>query len=322
MSKSKPGKFLTVARFLFALQIALISMVAYVVGKHFTSLFEADFLEKDPFFWIILEINKHFLNTINGVFLIYAFLHISIFFYAIKKYTPLPILSVIIYICFFYILYGITQIRVAVAISIFVISITDLLKRKSVGYFIKITIAVLFHYSAVVFYFLYFVNPKTINRKFYLILPLVGFLLAFFQSSILKLFSIFLQLLPAFLQYNLTIGLEQLDTDLHKVNLFNTFAMIKLIIYFISIVFISKMKFTRDILITKIFGWSIFLYYSLSFMPVLASRISEMLSIVLIILMVDIVFIFKQKIIPIILIIIFSTLMFSYSYYIYIFNKT
>jgi uncharacterized membrane protein YgaE (UPF0421/DUF939 family) len=40
MSKSKPGKFLTVARFLFALQIALISMVAYVVGKHFTSLFE------------------------------------------------------------------------------------------------------------------------------------------------------------------------------------------------------------------------------------------------------------------------------------------
>ena len=289
--------------------------------EHFTNLFESDFFEKEPFFWIILELNKHLLNTINGVFLIYAFLHISIFFYAIKKLTPLPILSIIIYIGLFYILYGMTQIRISVAISIFVISISDLLKRNIIGYFIKITIAVLFHYSAVVFYFLYFIKPKSINRIFYLILPLIGFLLAFFQPSILKLFSIFIQFLPPFLEYNLTISLGLIETDSHKVNLFNTFAMIKLIIYFVSVINIRKMKFSRDILIIKIFGWSIFLYYFLSFMPVLASRISEMLSIVLIILLVDIVFIFKQKTIPIILIIMFSTMMFSYSYYTLILNK-
>jgi len=289
--------------------------------ENFRTFFDSDFLEKEPFFWFILEINRHFLNTINGVFLIYAFLHISIIFYAIKKNSPLPILSIFIYICFFYILYGITQIRVAVAISIFVVSITDILKRNIIGYFIKITIAVLFHYSAVIFYFLYFINPNSLNKKFYYILPLLGFLFAFFQPAILSLFSLLIGFLPPFLQYNLTAGLEALETDLHKVNLFNTFAMIKILIYFVSVTLISKMKFSRDLLIIKIFGWSIFLYYSLSFMPVLAGRISEMLSIVLIVLLVDIVFVFKQKVIPITFIILFSTMMFSYSYYTLILNK-
>ena len=289
--------------------------------ENFRNFFDSDFLEKEPFFWFILEINKHFLNTINGVFLIYAFLHISIIFYTIKKNSPLPILSIFVYICFFYILYGITQIRVAVAISIFVVSITDILKRNIIGYFIKITIAVLFHYSAVIFYFLYFINPNSTNKKLYYTLPLLGFLLAFFQPAILSLFSLLIGFLPPFLQYNLTAGLESLETDLHKVNLFNTFAMIKILIYFVSVTLISKMKFSRDLLIIKIFGWSIFLYYSLSFMPVLAGRISEMLSIVLIVLLVDIVFVFKQKVIPITLIILFSTMMFSYSYYTLILNK-
>ena len=59
----------------------------------------------------------------------------------------------------------------------------------------------------------------------------------------------------------------------------------------------SKFKSKYDLILIKILGWAIFVWYFFSFMPVLSFRISEFLGIVTIILLADSALIFKDKII-------------------------
>ena len=72
--------------------------------------------------------------------------------------------------------------RAAVAAALYLHSLQDI-KDKTASIFIKITVASLFHYSALIVVPFYLVN-NTLNTKqkyFYLFLPIIGIIISYFD---------------------------------------------------------------------------------------------------------------------------------------------
>ncbi|NCB11587.1 MAG: EpsG family protein [Erysipelotrichia bacterium] len=145
------------------------------------SLSEANFIDKEPTFWIINELNKIlFAGNDQTFFLIFAIIGVSLKLYVIRQYSISPILSLLTYISMFFILHEMTQIRSGVAIGFVFWALFDLVQKRNVSFLIKILIATLFHYSAIVMLILYFLSRNKINCFFYFSLPFVGL---FFSST-------------------------------------------------------------------------------------------------------------------------------------------
>jgi len=137
----------------------------------------ANFIDKEPMFWIINEFNKYvFGGNVNTFFLIFAILGVSLKLFAIRKYSLLPILSIYTYICLYFVLHEMTQIRAGVATAIFLLALEDIKNRNFKSYLFKTVLAMLFHYSAIIMLLVYFMNPDKLNVKLYFILPILGIL--------------------------------------------------------------------------------------------------------------------------------------------------
>ena len=92
------------------------------------------------------------------VFLVFAFLGLGIKIEAFRRAgSPYFYASVLIYFANMLFLYEFTQLRVSIAISVFLFALQDVFDRKPAGYFVKILMACLFHYSIVIVLPLYFV---------------------------------------------------------------------------------------------------------------------------------------------------------------------
>jgi len=101
-----------------------------IIGNH-NIVFE-DFLQKEPMFWIINKFNYIFFHgNIHIFFLIFAILGISLKLYAIRQLSTNILISLLSYILLFFILFDMTQIRVGVAIGIFLLSIPDIINNST-----------------------------------------------------------------------------------------------------------------------------------------------------------------------------------------------
>ncbi len=269
-------------------------------------------IDKEPFFILIAIISKYiFFDQVRGVFFIFAFLGVIIKFYTIKKISEFPYLSLIIYMSLYFILHEMTQIRAGVAAGIFLLSLPNIVNRNYKNYFFKVLLATLFHYSSLVMVPLYCLNPKKINRLFYVFLPFLGILLAkinFIEYFFLK----FLNIIPEGIGGKVKLYYQVLQYgDMSEINLLN--------IYYISLIAINIILvfniyyISKYIIQVKLLSIMIFVFYSFSFFPILAFRISEFIGVVLIVLLPSMIRIFKQKII-VTSIIIFYSLGMLYNY--------
>ena len=119
----------------------------------FTDLLDSNYLDKEPTFWLISWLsNLISRDDARFLFVIYAALGVLITFFSIVKITTYPLLAVFCYIFLFFPLHGMTQIRAGVACAIFLSSIPDIAKKTPVSFFLKSTLATMFHYSAVVIF--------------------------------------------------------------------------------------------------------------------------------------------------------------------------
>ena len=287
--------------------------LAYVNAiNSFTSLFESNF-NLEPSFWLIVAINKYLFGNyyVRMVFITYAILGVFFKLYGIKKLSLLPLLSIFIYISYYFILHEMTQIRVGVACGIFLLAIPDIFNRNLKAYLLKTILATLFHYSAIAMVSMYFINPTKLNKKFYLAIPLLGLVFAFVPYIGKTLLNILIPLFPSILSHKLSIyqQLTELGVgNFNKINLFNLYYTSITILYLFFVLNYSKFKSKYDLILIKILGWAIFVWYFFSFMPVLSFRVSEFLGIVIIILLADSVPIFKDKIIASEIVIIYVAL--------------
>ena len=263
----------------------------------FTSLAESNYLGREPSFWIISYLNQLLSDaSIRPLLVIYAILGVSINVVAIRKLTSYPLLAIFCFTLLFFPLHTMTQIRVGVACAIFLLAIPDIVEKNWKSFLFKATLATLFHYSAIVIFATYLLKHKSLNNRFYFSLPIIGLFFAFFRELLFSALNFITVFLPAFLGNKVRIYIALLEMDIGtQINLFSIYYTGLLMMYYFSLCNLDKFKSKYDIVFIKLLGWVLFIYYFMSFLPAIAVRVSEILSVTIIFIFPAVVRCFKQK---------------------------
>lgn len=112
--------------------------------------------------------------------------------HTVKKYSPNPKLSLLVFLPFFF-QYDMHAARTAVAISVFTLSIPYILERKFLKFCAVTVVSILFHKEAAICVAAYFVPRVHINKKLGMALLLIGMagaLLKIYDPLILRVLNI------------------------------------------------------------------------------------------------------------------------------------
>lgn len=251
---------------------------------------------REPAFNLIQIINNIlFKSSTTTFFVIFAFLGVTMKLMAIIRGSLYPVLSLAIYVFFYYILHDLTQIRVGVASGLFLLAINDRVHGRNKKALIKTLTAVCFHYSALMALVIFAINKNKINKGLYLLLPIIGIASSLFLNA--TVLSFVAQIVPDFLSLKMLSYLSVQKNDmLNQINVFNFYYSALLVIYSSLILFIGVNINKNDIIYIKLLGLGLFFFYAMSFIPVMAFRISEFYCIVIVILFANITNYFKQPI--------------------------
>lgn len=270
--------------------------------------------QSEPTFWIINQFNQLLLGGNDQIFfLIYAILGVTIKIIAINRLSSLPLLSVYLYICLYFVLHEMTQIRVGVATAIFLLAIPNLINKDFKIYVLKMVLAISFHYSAILMLPLYFISSKKINKIFYFFLPIIGLILGLIPQFMLSIFNFFEFIFPSPIAEKVTQYLLVKEQELSEELSFLSFSILNLILfYYFALLNINKIKTELNILLIKILGLQIFAYYTFIIIPTFATRISEFYGICLLILIPNLCFLFIEKKLSILFILIWGAVYFFF----------
>jgi hypothetical protein len=205
------------------------------------------------------------------LFILYAFIGVTLKMISIKNLTQLWLYSLIIYVSNYFILHEMIQIRAGVATGFVLLSIVPLYNRQFIKFFVLIGLATFFHYSSLMFLLLWFLKPKKYNKTLYISLIISAFL---FQLIGLDIINFSLSHLPFF-----SIdprSLTYLSEQSTEINVFSIFMITRIIILIYFTYFVNRIEiFNKYIFILlKLYALGIFFYITFSMYPVLAVRIS------------------------------------------------
>lgn len=234
------------------------------------------------------------------LFLIYAFCGISLKFIAIRKYSELEIVSLLIYFSNILLLHDITQIRAGVASALLLLSLDYLYHKKYKQYIFIILIATLFHYSSLGAILLLLISSSSLKKKKHIyiwgIIPVLGLFFHltnnyFNAISLIPIESIRIKM-------EMYKALEEKGVEgFSQVNLFNPYFIFKLCIFYFLFFYRKYFSsYPKFIFYLKIFGISLFLFHSLSAItPLLGYRMSEYVGVIEIFLIPYCFLLFKTK---------------------------
>ena len=247
----------------------------------------------EPSFIIIINLIKLFSSNPVILFIIYSIIGVGLKFKAIFKYSNFILGSIIVYISNFFILHEFTQIRAGVAAAFILLSYKYLLNKQYYKYVIFILIAFTFHYTAILFLPILFLNCRSINKLIWFFILLFSLLLVLYGYTFSHLLSYF-SFGPLIFRLNLHSS-QNNSILVDNVNIFNTLFLIRISIalYLLyNINFLYNLN-TYSILFIKVYiiGLSAFLLFS--DLTVISFRISELFYIVEIILFPMLIYLFK-----------------------------
>jgi len=230
--------------------------------------------------------------------MIYAILGVSIKLFAIYKLSPLPLLSLFLYLVTYYPLHEYTQIRAGVAAGIVLLATQDLANKNDLAFFIKIALAMLFHWASLVILAVW-AAFKYLPIKAIYTLPIAGLAIAILGNlggdAMLAVFS------------NIPYALEYYQSHAGHTEEFNTFNVLFITnaTWWLFILFSTpkEVLYQKNLFtaLFSMFSFSIFIYLSTSQLnlPVISHRLFEFLNISTVILLPYFVFLKKNKEIPI-----------------------
>jgi hypothetical protein len=260
-----------------------------------------EFASKEVGFVLISAFSKLFLNSAGVFFFVFAFFSLAVKYYVFKNMRDRFYFSLYIYVCLFFIPHELTQIRVSVAASFFMLAYISILEGRRQFFYMACFMAILFHYSAIFLLPMYFILRRRLYYNvFFMLLPLLGFYFHYIDLLAL-LIDFFIEYAPGGLSYKLAIYNDFVSSgSMKKINLFNLNFIGFLFLYFlISIpVAVAKLDYSSDreiITIWRLMSVCIFLYLSFSYMAVLSFRVYELLSVPLAISVPCIVHYYVQK---------------------------
>ena len=264
-------------------------------------------------FILITTLLNNISDSPNALFFVYAIMGVSLKMIAFKKHSNQYFLSLAIYLCYFYELHELTQIRAGVASGFFLISILYTAEGKRKKAALLICLATLFHISAIALLPTLFLSNKPLNKKVQLLLYLsipLGYVIYFTGSSIL--FNLDLPLIGSKLSfYQKTtekgIGIVEME-------LLNPVYLLNVLIFYILLIFqktISQKNKHAPVLL-KVYSIGLFLYTSLGFLPVLSLRLSELYYIVHIYMIGSMYYIIKPRWASLLLITMICIMLFTF----------
>ncbi|HDS8123413.1 TPA: EpsG family protein, partial [Enterobacter hormaechei subsp. steigerwaltii] len=246
----------------------------------FKGLNSIDFMDKEPGFWLLLSIN-HLLfdNNVTSFLLLYAFISISIKIITFKKLSSSPILTVILYVSTYFILHDMNQIRIGLACAIILWSLKDVIERNKSAFLIKIIIAILFHYSAIIALVIYLFDTKKINKFIYFFAPLFCSVFLISKNLIFDYSVLMASYLPSFLaaKVNTYVILQQQGVfDAENLLIMNVGGAVLFIILVFFIIYSPKVAETPhdklQILLTKVLSLQLVLGELFAFNSELSNR--------------------------------------------------
>ncbi len=248
----------------------------------------------EPSFYIISSTVKYFINEPLLLFLIYAVIGVYIKFKAFKKLSELYFFSALIYFGNFFLLQEMTQIRVGVSIGILLLSVIPLYERNLKKFLVLVFFASFFHYSSIIFTFIWFLNPFKIKRRFYFLLILTSHFIA---SIGVPIYTLIEKIPIPQIQVLFELYKHQRDHNVGgEVNIFSGLQILKIVIAMLVLIYSNKInqKNKYSILITKIYIISVITLPLFSFFPAVSYRISELFGSVEIILIPFLIYIFPK----------------------------
>ncbi len=250
----------------------------------------------EPFYNFIPAFVKLLGLPVTISFLIFAIIGVSFKAIAIINSTKLIFFSLLIYYSNFFMLHEMTQIRIGVAIGIYLLGLKYIMNKELLKFSIIIILATCFHFSAIILGLTYFFNLNTFNKKKYLALMILVIPLSILQLDPL----FFLKSLPLGVfseKLEFYYGAMQTGVFEKKINIFNIFTIIDIAICFLFIFKIEflQTKFKYANLFLKMYVCSLLIFFVLSFIPPLAFRFRELFQSVQILLIPQIIFLFKER---------------------------
>lgn len=136
----------------------------------------------EPGFSILLWITQLFHNSI-ALLLTVAIIAVALKASFIYKYSYNYFLSLLIYFHISFLIHDMGQMRYGLAMGVVLWAMDALLKDKKKMFFVLVTLAVSFHYSALIVYPIYFLRNYRVSTKLFIILCLSSFALVTLNAT-------------------------------------------------------------------------------------------------------------------------------------------
>lgn len=285
-------------------------------SDYFTEYVTFSYLE--PFYYLFPAIYKLLpFHSYVPLFVCFAFLGVGFKLLAIWKLSDNIGLAVITYFSFFFILHEMTQIRIGIASGLMLISLAMIEKKRTFLFVVTILLASCFHYTSLLFLPVYFLDSEKINKKIWIGILVVPFILYVIKIDFIQLvsilsFGIFSDKLRT---YQAMFEIGQFS---EKVNILNVRLLVQLTLTCLFLFYAdflqSKNKYL--ILLLKLSVLSLAFFILFASLPVFAFRFQELFGVVQIILYPCIFYVFKEKYFGIFIIVFlaFLTLLFNLYY--------
>jgi len=253
------------------------------------------------------------LNLSFQSFLIFiGVLSLGIKFYFIRKYSDFIVLSCLLYFATLFVK-DIGQIRHGLAIAIILFAILPLVKRQAIYYFLVVVLASSIQVFSIVALPLYFLYPYLKNKK-------IAYLVILTSLIVYATGGIFDSLMPIVKLFSLSIEqkvygyYENKELDIVYLNIFNiSMLLFSLILVYFKEKLSKNNLFFEGLIVSNIYAISCYFFFA--DLGIISGRIFELLGLYAVIfIMPTFIKMVKPKIVPIMIILLFSSLL-SYKLY-------
>ncbi len=216
-------------------------------------------------------------DYVLAIMLFYGLTTVSLKILSIKKLSVNPYLVILFYYSQYYFLHEMTQIRIGLASAILLIAVIFYLKGNKLTFALLTIVAVFFHYSAILYLLILFLNSRHFNKIVYSGILGISIVFGFLQIPLANYLDIFI---PTNLPGRLANYAVIVENGLaENINVFNVLNLLNIVVCLYFIIFISKEKLLSDKPLVLFLKCNIIAILFLSFLsgvPSLAFRVSEL----------------------------------------------
>jgi hypothetical protein len=237
----------------------------------------------EPGFIGIVLLFKFFFVQNYGVaiMLFFATTSVAMKIFIFDRFSINPYAVILLYFSHYFIIHEMTQIRIGLASAIFLVSLIFYFKNNYKAYAGMILLATLFHYSALIYLILLFINKKKFNLYFYSSLLIISFVLGFLKLPLFNVVGDLFSSIDNTGKLGAYSNIIQYDMS-DSVKVFNVINLGRIFCSVYLMFVVPKAEFLRDQRLTFFLKCNIISIFALSLfsgVPLIAFRISDLFAI-------------------------------------------